>query len=278
MLRCGLSVSQVEGMVGRGEAAPVRRGVYLLGPMPGDHGEAMAAVLACGPYAWLSHRSATEHYEMLARREGGRLWDVTIVGPHRGRHPGIRLHRVHALPERDRHVHEGVPVSSPEWTLIDAAGVLWPDELESAVAEAFALRLTNRDELIDATWRTRGRRGVARLRTLLEADHRPARTRSRPERRMLRMLRDAGLPEPETNVRIGRWEVDFLWRDAGFVLEVDAYSTHSSTWAFERDRRKSAELEDLGLTVHRVTRRQLDLNATPTIARVRRAVARNSAE
>ena len=44
---------------------------------------------------------------------------------------------------------------------------------------------------------------------------------------MLRMLRDAGLPEPETNVRVGRWEVDFLWREAGFVLEVDAYSTHS---------------------------------------------------
>ena len=170
-------------------------------------------------------------------------------------------------------------MSSPEWTLIDAAGVLWPDELESAVAEAFALRLTNRDRADPmrpgepaavVAWP-----GFERCSRLTTA--RPG-TRSRPERRMLRMLRDAGLPEPETNVRIGRWEVDFLWRDAGFVLEVDAYSTHSSTWAFERDRRKSAELEDLGLTVHRVTRRQLDLNATPTIARVRRAVARNSAE
>ena len=90
------------------------------------------------------------------------------------------------------------------------------------------------------------------------------------------MLRDAGLPEPETNVRVGRWEVDFLWREAGFVLEVDAYSTHSSPWAFERDRRKSAELEDLGLIVHRVTPRQLGLNPIPTIARVRRAVTRTA--
>ena len=85
MLRCGLSVSQVEGMVGRGAAAPVRRGVYLLGPMPGNHGEAMAAVLACGPHAWLSHRSATERYEMLARREvvacgTSRSWARTAGG------------------------------------------------------------------------------------------------------------------------------------------------------------------------------------------------------
>lgn len=215
---------------------------------------------------------------MLTRREGGRPWDVTIVGRHRGRHPGVRLHRAHSLPECERHVFEGVPVTSPEWTLIDAAGVLWPNELESAVAEAFALRLTNRDRLIESIARSRGRRGVARLRTLLEAEHQPARTRSSPERRMLRILRDAGLPEPETNVRVGRWEVDFLWREAGFVLEVDAYSTHSSPWAFERDRRKSAELEDLGLTVHRVTSRQLELNAIPTIARVRRAVTPNSVE
>ena len=167
-------------------------------------------------------------------------------------------------------------MTSPEWTLIDVAGVLWPNELEAAVAEAFALRLTDREKPLDATARTRGRRGVARLRTLLEAEHHPARTRSPPERRMLRMLRDAGLPEPETNVRVGRWEVDFLWREAGFVLEVDAYSTHSSPWAFERDRRKSAELEDLGLIVHRVTPRQLGLNPIPTIARVRRAVTRTA--
>ena len=169
------------------------------------------------------------------------------------------------------------PECAPSSTL---AGVLWPNELESAVAEAFALRLTNRDTAdrcdLDEPRSVAAWPGFERCSRLTTA--RPGDAFASPSGGCCAMLRDAGLPEPETNVRIGRWEVDFLWRDAGFVLEVDAYSTHSSPWAFERDRRKSAELEDLGLTVHRVTRRQLDLNATPTIARVRRAVARNSAE
>jgi very-short-patch-repair endonuclease len=91
---------------------------------------------------------------------------------------------------------------------------------------------------------------VGRLAALLDASP-PARTRSRPERLLLDAIRRAGLPEPETNVKIGRWEVDFLWRDPGLVVEVDAYSTHSSPRAFERDRRKDAELTTLGLTVQR---------------------------
>ena len=96
----------------------------------------------------------------------------------------------------------------------------------------------------------RGRRGTKRLTSLLGGGP-PARTRSRPERLLLRAVRDAGLPEPETDVKIGRWTVDFLWREAGLVVEVDAYSTHSSPWAFERDRRKDAELTARGITVQR---------------------------
>ncbi len=98
----------------------------------------------------------------------------------------------------------------------------------------------------------RGRRGVGTPTALLDGRS-PARTRSRPERRLLAALRRAGLPEPETDVRLGDGSVDFLWRDAELVVEVDAYSTHSSPWAFERDRRKDAELTARGLTVQRFT-------------------------
>ena len=90
---------------------------------------------------------------------------------------------------------------------------------------------------------------MARIGALL--DHGPRLSRSPPERRLLRAIRDAGLPEPETNVMVGRWEVDFLWRDAGLAVEVDAYSTHSSPRAFERDRRKDADLAARGLMVQR---------------------------
>ena len=88
---------------------------------------------------------------------------------------------------------------------------------------------------------------------------------------MLRTLnRDAGLPEPETNVRVGRWEVDFLWREACFVLRSTPTRPTPRHGAFERDRRKSAELEDFGLRVSRVTSHQLGLDPNPTIGRVRR--------
>jgi very-short-patch-repair endonuclease len=97
-------------------------------------------------------------------------------------------------------------------------------------------------------------------------------TRSAPERKLLVAIRRAQLPEPETNAGIGRWEVDMYWPDHGLVVEVDGYAAHSSPWAFERDRRKAAELEDRGLYVRRVSalqvRDQLDL----VVARIRNAL------
>jgi very-short-patch-repair endonuclease len=135
-------------------------------------------------------------------------------------------------------------------------------------SEAFALRLTNRAALLTAVKAAGPRRGVRRLRTLLDAG--PKRTRSAPERRLLSLLRDAGLPEPLTNHKIGPWEVDFFWPDQSFVVEVDAYSTHLSPFAFERDRRKDAELSDHGLTVLRVTKDQLRDQPEQVVARLRR--------
>jgi very-short-patch-repair endonuclease len=138
-----------------------------------------------------------------------------------------------------------------------------------AVSEAFALRLTNRSVLLNAVRRAGRRRGVRRLRMLLEGDG-PKRTRSRPERRLLSLIRRAGLPEPQTNFRIGRWEVDFYWPEYRLVVEVDAYSTHSSPRAFERDRRKDADLQDRGLVVHRVSANRIRDEPQSILAGVRR--------
>ncbi len=125
--------------------------------------------------------------------------------------------------------------------------------LERAVAEAFALRLANRASLLRAI--VPGRRGAARLRSLLDAG--PRRTRSHPERRLLAGVLAAGLPEPLTNHRIGPWEVDLYWPAHGLVVEVDGYAAHSSPTAFERDRRKDADLTRRGLTVQRFSANQI---------------------
>ncbi len=216
-------------------------------------------------------RSAAHLYGLLPYPAKPSLVHVTVTESHSRRRRGIDLHRTTALARHECRERDGIPVTAPIRTLIDFAARAGADLLERAVAEAFALRLAGRGQILRELDRVGPRPGTPALRRMLDGG--PKRTRSQPERKLLRLIRAAGLPEPETNVRIGRWEVDFLWREAGLVLEVDAYSTHSSPRAFERDRRKTAELQDLGASVHRVTPDQLDLEAPLAIARIRRALA-----
>lgn len=260
-------------MIRRAELRPLFRGAYLVGPVLTTLARETAAVLVCGPSAVLSHRFATWLYGLLSRPAADAPIDVTVLSSHPRRHPGIRVRRTRSLMPHEIRRRSNIPVTAPPRTLIDLASCTGPSELEMAVAEAFARGLTNRAQLLRALERAGRRRGSTALRRLLDAPHGPARTRSKPERKLLALIRAHGLPEPETNVRVGRWEVDFLWRDARLVVEVDAYSTHSSPRAFERDRRKTAELEEMGLSVHRVTPTQLDIDPTATLARVRRAHA-----
>jgi very-short-patch-repair endonuclease len=271
LLRLGLTSRQVDGWVKRGELRILHRGVYALGPIVTRHTREMAAVLARGKRAAISHRSAVHLYELLPHP--ARPGPVAITVP--GRHPpgstGIVVHMTSTLRRHEIRVRHGIPVTAPIRTLIDfAGGDATDDDLERAVAEAFALRLTQREPVLRELERHRGRPGTPRLRALLDADG-PHRTRSAPERALLEGLRSAGIHGFETNVRLGRWEVDFYWPDRKLVVEVDAYSTHSSPSAFERDRRKTTELEELGLRVRRVTKRRIDEGLHAVIAEIRRA-------
>lgn len=117
------------------------------------------------------------------------------------------------------------------------------------------------------------RHGSAALRTLLRCEAEPALTRSEAEERLLALVRKARLPEPECNVRLAGYEVDFLWRDRRLVVEVDGYAFHSSPAAFERDRLRDGELEDAGYRVRRITWRQLTEDAAGVEQRLRRALA-----
>jgi very-short-patch-repair endonuclease/predicted transcriptional regulator of viral defense system len=257
---CGLSRRQVQRAEERGQLRRVHRGVYLLGSIPLPLTAEAAALLACGPGSVLSHRSAAVLYGMLPP-EGGPIHVTTAGGRRPGRTVVSHEGRLHHWEVRERH---GLAVTAPTRTLVDLAATCGDEELGRAVSESFAARLTTLPSLRRATQAYRGRRGVARLTVLLNGG--PRRTRSAPERALLTAIRDAGLPIPETNVHIGRWEVDFLWREANLVVEVDAYSTHSSPFAFERDRRKDAELRARGLTVQRFTAAQVGADAAAVLA------------
>jgi very-short-patch-repair endonuclease len=113
------------------------------------------------------------------------------------------------------------------------------------------------------------------LRAALEREGGPAFTRSEAERRLLALVRAAGLPPPRVNPRLAGHEVDFLWTEARVVAEVDGFAFHSTRAAFERDRRRDADLGDSGHRVIRLTWLQLEREPHRVVARLAAALARD---
>jgi very-short-patch-repair endonuclease len=142
----------------------------------------------------------------------------------------------------------------------------------SAQPEALTRRLVSAARLLADIELYRGRRGLTRLRSLLDGADPSTLTRSEAEERFLALVRAAALPPPEVNVRVQGYEVDFLWREAGLVVEVDGFQFHSSRAAFERDRRRDDDLQNSGFRVQRITWRQLVEDPYATVARTARAL------
>jgi predicted transcriptional regulator of viral defense system len=166
----GMERSSVHWRVKSGRLHPVRRGVYAVGrPELSRHGRWMAAVLACGPGAALSHGSAAALWGFDFEPRG--LIEASLPPGRRCRRPGIRAHRRTALRPGDVTEHEGIPVTSPVRTLIDQATRLPPARLERAVNEADKLDRVAADALYEALYDYRGVPGVAPLRELLDPLH-----------------------------------------------------------------------------------------------------------
>jgi very-short-patch-repair endonuclease len=232
----------------------------------------MAVVLACGAGSAVSHRSAAVVWHLLPAADDAEI-DVTVPAKGRRRRPGLRIHRSTRLSPQDVRHFRGLPVTAPWRTLVDLAETGSNRELERATHEALTRRLLNASRLLSEIDRYRGRRGAGRLKELLERGDPVTITRSEAEERFLALVRAGGLPAPEVNVRIHGHEVDFLWREQRLVVEVDGFQFHSTRSAFERDRRRDAELQSAGLRVLRVTWRQVSDAPYATLAHVVRALA-----
>jgi very-short-patch-repair endonuclease len=224
----------------------VHRGVYLHGAVRGPWFEEWAAILACGARAVLSHATAQALYELRARPA-----IVHVTRPSTsGQHDGVLIHRGRVEPKEIRVIH-GLRVTTPARTLQDLASHMPAVELARLIEE-MQLR-----KLIDEAEVARNRPGAPTLRAAVARAGEPSLTRSEAERRMLELIRAARLPPPQTNVRVGRHEVDMLWRAERLIVEIDGFAFHSSRAAFERDRVRDAELQALGYRVIRITWRRL---------------------
>jgi very-short-patch-repair endonuclease len=262
----GVGFGAVDHRVKTGRWRVLHRGVYLLGPTITAYTWDMAAVLACDPDAFLSHQSAGWLYRALPYVPKPELRHVTVAGRNPGRRRGIAVHRVSSFEPSEVSRRFGIPVTSPARTILDLACELEDANLEQAIAECFARNQLSRSALLRQLELQPGHRGASRVRARLGQT--PALTRSRAERRLLTAIRGAGLPEAKVNTRLGPWEVDLLWPGLRLAVEVDGYSSHSSPRAFERDYRKTAELERAGYRVLRVSADQVRDEIDAVIARI----------
>lgn len=223
LLDLGMSPDAIRRRLATGRLHEVHRGIYAVGRKElSRHGELMAAVLACGPGARLSHRSGAELWG-ICPRHGGPI-DVAVSAAFRHRRAGIRSHRRDDPRPRYRH---RIPVADPISILIDLATCLTDEDLEDAVNEADRLNLVATPRLRSAldSEPFAGRRGAGRLRRLLDSQT-FSRAQNALERRFLALVRDAGLPPPDTQRRLGRHRVDFFWPELGFVVETDGLRHH----------------------------------------------------
>jgi len=242
----------------------------------------LAAVLACGDGAVLSHGSGAELIGLWDRRPVS----IDVIVPRRaGRKiPGVRWHNVQRPGEWEIEHRQGIPCTTPSRTLVDMAGRVGTSSLRRMVEQAAVLRVLDVREIDRVLARGR-RRGAPRLRAILEPwrteDRRLPRLRSPLEARLLPVLLEAGLPRPRSNVvpRIdGRpieldgkpVEVDLIWEDHLLVVETDGERTHGTAAAFRRDRRRDQVLMVAGYRVSRVAWHQLEEEPEAVVMLIRR--------
>jgi very-short-patch-repair endonuclease len=235
----------------------------------------MAAVLACGPDAALSHSSAAALWG-FGPEQGGMI-EVSIPTARRSRLRGIRAHRRTEAILDDVTVHERIHLTSPVRTLIDQATQLRPMQLERAINEADKLDRVRADVLHASLDEYRGQPGVAPLRKLLD----PLTFRlsdSVLEQLMRPLARAVGLPIPETKTWVNGYEVDFYWHELGIVIEADGLRYHRTASqqkrALERDQAHLAA----GMWPLRFSHWQVKYDAIHVRKILRSAVARAQAD
>lgn len=254
----GLTRQAVSERVNSGRLHRIHRTVYSLTPrVMTQRGRFMAAVLACGPEAVLSHRSAAYLWGLVDSWEE----PIDVTAPNRrGRTPGgIAAHRDGSLHPIDKTSVHGIPCTTVVRTILDFSAVEPEWKVRKVVAEAEVLKILDKAKLRALLKRSRRRRGVARLRLILDTIHpQTKRTRSELERLFLEMCAKRSVPEPEANVWLSapdgkRYQADFLWRQSGLIVEADSRRFHDTDSAFVADRKRRQQLELAGWRVSQCT-------------------------
>jgi very-short-patch-repair endonuclease/predicted transcriptional regulator of viral defense system len=278
LVTLGLSLDAIDHRVQARRLHVLHHGVYAVGHRSLTRcGHWMAAVLAGGNRAVLSHRTAAALWGIRDTARGS----IEITAPRERRRPGIVV-RIVALPADEVTIERGIPVTTPARTLLDLAAVLTEHQLTRAAERAEALRLTSPTSLEALVERYPRRPGTPAVKRLIEGRRiRPTTTRSDLERRFLTLLDAESLPRPLVNAEIHlnettKLEPDFTWRSHRLIVELDGYETHGTREGFERDRARDRALQSAGWRVLRITWRQLHADPATIAAELHALLSRTA--
>ncbi len=271
---CGMGPEAIRHRIRAGRLHVVFHGVYSFGcgelpPLAREQ----AALIAYGERAFLSHQTAA--FVSGLRKTAPTTVEVTVVARSCASRKGTRVHRIRAIADREVRFKDGLWVSSPERAVLEVAAVA-PAELPRLIEDGLAERTINRRELEAVLARNRPCRGAARLAEVLGDGIAMTLTRSKRERAFLKLIRESGLPLPETNAKFGPFEPDFLWRRERLVVEIDGYNFHSGPDSFSRDREKDLFFKGLDLDVLRFTGDHVLYQPAMVLAMVAQELARRS--
>jgi predicted transcriptional regulator of viral defense system len=245
----GVTTSMLRSRVASGRLVRLHHGVYAVGHARlRREGWWMAAVLAVGPAALLSHRDAAALHGLWPPGDRRRV-EVTTTG-RAASTPRIAVHRTHVLADEDCATLAGIRVTSLARTLVDLTGVVARRELAKALEEADRSARLDVAAIERTLRRIAGRRGgghAAMRAALHELQAIGARvTRSELEDRFVALLAAHGLPRPLTNHGIDGMEVDACWPRQRLAVELDGWGAHGTRQAFQRDRERSNDLTAAG--------------------------------
>jgi very-short-patch-repair endonuclease/predicted transcriptional regulator of viral defense system len=269
LVELGHSRASIRHRVASGWLRRIHTGVYLVGAVESPLARSMAAVLALGDGALLSHYSAAALWGL--RRSPAQRMDVLVVARNAVGPKAVQVHKIGALHPSDARSRHGIPTTSPARTLLDLATQAPQRDLDRAVNEARVTKLVSDTSLNEQFSRYPHHRGRAALKRALQLE--PAFTRSKGERLLLALVRKARLPNPVTNTELHGYEVDHLWREQRLIVEVDGWDGHSTRAAFEADRRRDADVQARGYRVIRITWRQLTEEPEAVVANLSAALA-----
>ena len=246
LARAGLSDSGISKRVAAGRLHLLYRGVYAVGHRRlSREAQWMAAVLAAGEGAVLSHLAAATHWRIWRRKVTG--IDVTVPGQRRPR-AGFTIHRCRCLDRRDVTIHQGIPITTPARTLVDLASTLTAPQLANVIHEAAFRNRFDEAKTHEAMTRAQGR-PLTNLHAALQAHAQgSAGTRSDLEDRFLANWQG---PEPRVNTRVHGIEVDLHWPDENLVVEIDGPG-HKRPRTQHEDEQRDRRLQENGMRVVRI--------------------------